>query len=91
MVSILQNLVKDKRRRIIYKNSERKNKHFKFLKINASQIGYIAITNLTKNSVHNFCLISGHGRSVYSKHLRLSRHQIKQYFSYIKTLRLSSW
>lgn len=91
MISILQNTIKEKKRRIEYKNSEQKRRYYKFLNIQAPNIGYQVIKTLNKNRSRNFCLVSGHARSIYSRKFRLSRHQIKKYFSYVTGLRNASW
>jgi len=88
MVSLLQNLKKDKINRFKFKNSEMARRHYKLLKIRARSIGYIPLTNFTKIFVKNYCLVTGHAHSVYSKKFRMSRHQIKKYFGYITGLTL---
>lgn len=91
MVSIRQTSIKQKKQRHLFKISEKTRRSYKFLKKNASRLGYMPVRNLTPIRIKNSCLITGHQHSVYSKRLRLSRHQIKKYFSYITSLRNSSW
>jgi ribosomal protein S14 len=91
MVSILQTSIKEKKQRKAFKISESKRRYYKFLKMQSSLLGYMPLYNLPKIHFKNYCLVSGRSRSVYSKKFRMSRHQIKKYFSYIKGLRNSSW
>jgi ribosomal protein S14 len=91
MISILQTSVKDKKQRLVYKASEIERKYYKLLKIQAQTIGFVPLRTLPKVQLKNYCLITGRARSVYSKKFRLSRHQIKAYFSYLTNLRNASW
>jgi len=91
MISILQTSIREKKHRLAFKSSESQRKYYKFQKIQARNIGTFPIHTLTKARLKNFCLVSGKARSVYSRKFRLSRHQVKRYFSYIRGLRISSW
>lgn len=91
MISILQTSKKDKQHRIHYKNSELERRYYKLLKIQAHNIGFMPLHSFPKVQIRNFCLISGKARSVYSKHFRVSRHQIKKLFNYLHFIKGSSW
>jgi ribosomal protein S14 len=77
--------------RLAYKASELQRRYYKLLKLQASNIGVVPLRTLPKIQLKNYCLISGKARSVYSRKFRLSRHQIKKYFSYIYGLTNASW
>lgn len=91
MISILQTSRKDRKYRAKYRSSELHRRYYKLLKIKAHHIGFIPLHKLPKIQLRNYCLISGRARSVYSKKLRLSRHQIKGFFLYVTGLKSSSW
>jgi len=91
MTSILQTSLKDKKNRLIFKNSEQDRRLYKLFKLNAKKVGFMPLSKLPKKQLNNSCLVSGKTRSVYSKKFRLSRHQIKASFSAIFGLRNSSW
>jgi len=91
MISILQTSIREKKHRLVYRSSEHQRKHYKFQKIQARNIGAFPIHTLPKTRLKNFCLVSGKARSVYSRKFRLSRHQVKRYFSYIRGLTIGSW
>lgn len=91
MISVTQTSIREKKRRAEFKSSENRRRHYKFIKINAHNLGFTVIKTLTKNRTRNLCLISGHAHSVYSGKFRLSRHQVKKYFTFITGLRNSSW
>lgn len=91
MISIIQTSIREKKRRMIFKSSEKTRRNYKFIKINSSNLGFTVIKNMGKNQIKNLCLVTGHAHSVYSRKFRLSRHQVKKYFGFIKGLRNSSW
>jgi ribosomal protein S14 len=91
MISLVQTSLKDKNQRKNFKQTEIERRYYKLLKLQATTIGFIPLRTLPKIQLKNYCLITGKARSVYSKKLRLSRHQIKAYFKYIFNLRASSW
>jgi ribosomal protein S14 len=91
MVSITQTTVKEKKNRFLYKSSEIKRRYYKFMLLQANNVGYTLLKTLPKTRLRNLCLLTGHAHSVYSKKFRLSRHQVKKYFAYITGLRNSSW
>jgi len=91
MISILQTSIKDKAQRLSYKASETERRYYKFLKLQGHNLGYIPLKTLPPMHFKNYCLVSGKARSVYSKKFRLSRHQVKKYFTFVKGLRNSSW
>jgi len=91
MISRLQTSLKQKVQRLNFKESERKRRYYKLLKIQASSVGFMPLCKLPKIHIKNYCLLSGRARSVYSRKLRLSRHQIKAYFTFITDLKVSSW
>jgi ribosomal protein S14 len=91
MVSITQTSIREKKRRNEYKSSEYLRRYYKFIEIQANNIGYTLIKTLPKTRIRNLCLVTGHSHSIYSKKFRLSRHQVKKYFAYITGLKNSSW
>jgi ribosomal protein S14 len=91
MISLLQYAVREKTLRSKYKSSESIRRHYKFMKLNCSRIGYSPIKTLDKVRLKNYCLVSGSARSIYSRKFRLSRHNVKRYFAQIKGLRIASW
>jgi ribosomal protein S14 len=91
MISILQTSIKEKKQRLQYKTTESHRRYLKFMKMQATTIGYMPLYTPPKARFKNYCLVSGRARSVYSKKFRLSRHQIKHYFSFLKSLRISAW
>jgi ribosomal protein S14 len=91
MISLLQTSIKEKKQRIKFKTSESERRFYKFQKIQARNLGTFPLHTLPKKRIKNFCLVSGSARSVYSRKFRLSRHQVKRYFSFIRGLRISSW
>jgi ribosomal protein S14 len=91
MISRLQTSLKQKIQRNLFKESELERRYYKLLKIQATTIGFMPLRKLSKVHIKNYCLLSGKARSVYSRKLRLSRHQIKAYFTYITDLKVSSW
>nr|ADZ99053.1 ribosomal protein S14 [Physarum polycephalum] len=91
MISILQTSIKDKKQRMQFKASEMERRYYKLMKLQATNIGFMPLRTLPKVQLKNYCLITGRARSIYSKKFRISRHQIKAYFTYISGLRNSSW
>jgi ribosomal protein S14 len=91
MLSLLQTSIKDKKQRLHYKSSELKRRYIIYLKRQATRLGVATLETLPRLYFKNYCLVSGRARSVYSRKFRLSRHQVKRYFEYIKGLRSSSW
>lgn len=91
MISILQTSIKEKKQRLLFKVSEQERRLYKFMKIQATTLGFIPLQTLPKMHCKNYCLVSGRARSVYSKRFRLSRHQIKAKFSHLTGLSISSW
>ena len=91
MVSILQTSIREKKRREEYKASEYRVRYYKFIEIQARNLGYTMIKTLPKKRIRNLCLVTGHSHGVYTKKFRMSRHQVKKYFTYITGLRNSSW
>lgn len=91
MISKLQNSRQEKKHRHQYKITESTRRYYKFLKLQSRVVGFMPIQKLGKVEIKNFCLISGSAHSIYSRRFRMSRHQIKKYFSFVNGLRLSSW
>lgn len=91
MISLLQTSIKEKKRRLQFRTTELERRYNKLLKIQASNIGFLPLRTLPKMQFKNYCLVTGRARSVYSRKFRLSRHQVKTYFSYLTGLRISSW
>jgi ribosomal protein S14 len=91
MVSILQKAIKEKKQRLAFRGSEIERRYIKLLKMHAVTLGYMPIRTMPKYHFKNYCLVSGSPKSVYAKNLRLSRHKIRAYFSYLRGLRISSW
>jgi ribosomal protein S14 len=91
MISRLQTSLKQKIQRNIFKESELERRYYKLLKLQATTVGFMPLRKLPKIHIKNYCILSGKARSVYSRKLRLSRHQIKAYFNYITDLKISSW
>jgi ribosomal protein S14 len=91
MISKLQTSIKEKKQRHILKESELERRYYKLLKLQASSIGFIPLRTLPKIHLKNYCLLTGRARSIYSKKFRLSRHQVKSMFAFIRGLRISSW
>jgi ribosomal protein S14 len=91
MISRLQTSLKQKIQRNVFKESELERRYYKLLKLQATSVGFMPLRKLPKIHIKNYCILSGKARSVYSKKLRLSRHQIKAYFNYITDLKISSW
>lgn len=91
MISRLQTSLKQKIQRNLFKNTELERRYYKLLKLQATTVGFMPLRKLPKVHIKNYCLLSGKARSVYSRKLRLSRHQIKAYFVYLTDLRISSW
>jgi ribosomal protein S14 len=93
MVSIRQVARKDyANRRKVYR-IERARQRYRFLKIHATRVGFLDLQPEIHqiSRVKNTCLMTGSSRSIYTKNLRLSRHAIKRYFSFVKGLQNSSW
>jgi len=91
MISKLQTSIKEKKQRIKYKASEIQRRYYKLLKIQANVVGFMPLLKLPKVHIKNYCLLTGKARSVYARKFRLSRHQIKAYFTFLTDLRISSW
>jgi len=91
MISIRQVSRKDYKQRHRFNSSELYRRHHKFFKLISRYTGVLPMYTLKKIKFKNTCLVSGSSKSVYSKGLKLSRHQIKYYFKHITGLRAASW
>jgi len=91
MISRLTTSLRQKAQRISFKQSDIVRRYYKLLKLQAATVGFMPLRKLPKVHIKNYCILSGKARSVYSRKLRLSRHQIKAYFTYMTDLRISSW
>lgn len=91
MISLFQGKHKDRNHRAFFKATETSRRYYKFLKFQGPKLGFVPLSNLPPIKIRNYCLVSGKARGIYSKRIKLSRHQLKKYFSYLKSIRNSSW
>jgi len=63
----------------------------RFLKLVSKKLGAITLAKPKALEKRSICLVTGKMRGVYTSKFRLSRHAVKLYFSYLKSLRISSW
>lgn len=63
----------------------------RFLKLISKKLGVITLAKPKVLEKRSICLVTGKMRGVYTRKFRLSRHAVKLYFSYLKSLRISSW
>lgn len=91
MISIRQVSNKDIKQRQKFSSSEITRRNYKYFKLISRNMGYMPLYTFSKIRYKNACLVSGSSHSVYSKGLKLSRHQIKYYFKHLTGLRSSSW
>lgn len=90
MVSIYQTSIAEKKKRARFAATELLRRYRKFLKIQSHRLQEDHMLLLMKTgqslalpSIKNKCLVSGSSHSIY-KHFRLSRHQVKNYFRFLK-------